>query len=308
MLTLDKDAIKGLYYATRAGVQQYFQQWRPLPEVNPILVYSMRKVGSTSLTSTLRAAGHSVYKHHCIDPELNAELQLALSRTGFKPQHWLTDGAYFHKRLKLWRADNQALQRGKRLRIFTFVKDPLATALSDYFMQLFELIPEAVAAKQLDQLDNLKRYFQDVLQAASDGGASDPLTDFLAKLSAMPSYWFDRELKTTMGIDVLTAPFSIEKGYSIYHGHDSDTVLIRTDKLSKVALEAIDVLTGDKPLGLIEKNVRATTPEGELYRSLVSTLSLPESLVRQFYRQPWLSHFYSDVEIKAMIAKWSHAS
>lgn len=307
MVTFNKDAFRGLYYSTRAGVKHYFQQWRPLPEPNPILVYSMRKVGSTSLTSTLRASGHSVYKHHCINLDLNSELQRALSRTGFKPQHWLTDGVHFHKRLARWRAGNQALHAKKRLRIFTFVKDPLATALSDYFMQLYEFIPEAIPARQLDRLDNLKRYFQDVLQASVDGGASDPVTDFLARLTAMPNDWFERELKTTMGIDVLTTPFSMEKGYRIYHGHDSDAVLIRTDKLSGVALEAIEALTGDRPVELIEKNVRATTPEGELYRSLVNSLKLPEPLVRQFYRQPWLSHFYSDSEIKAMVSRWSHA-
>jgi hypothetical protein len=305
---MNKDEIKNLYRSTRSGVIQYIQQWRPLPENNPILVYSMRKVGSTTLTSTLRSAGHFVYKHHCIDPVLNAELQDALSRTGFKPQHWLTDGAHFQKRLKKWRHQRQGEHHENRLRIFTFVKDPMAIALSDYFMQLFEFMPQAVSARDLDKLDNLKRYFHEVIHAAVEGTATDPVTDYLRKLSSMPSFWFERELRETMGIDVLATPFPTEKGYGVYHGHDSDVALIRTDMLSTVALEAIATLTGNKPATLIEKNIRTTSPQGEFYRSLVDTIRLPETLVRQFYQQPWLSHFYSEAEIENMIKRWCCAA
>jgi hypothetical protein len=308
MLTPREDALKTIYHTTLSGIADYFQQWRALPETNPILVYSMRKVGSTSVTSTLREAGYSVYKHHCIDPDWNAELQGALTRTGFGPQHWLTDGARFQRRLARWRAGPQNARQDKRLKIFTFVKDPLAIALSDYFMQLFEFMPQAIAAKRLDKLDNLKHYFQEVIQAAVEGRGSDPLTDFLARLSNMPSDWFDREFKTTTGIDVLAGDFPVEKGYRIYHVGDCDAVLIRTDKLSEVALDAIELLIGDRPLALKEKNIRAATAEGDLYRSLLTTLRLPESLVRQFYRQPWLNHFYNEAEIETMIQRWSSAS
>jgi hypothetical protein len=150
----------------------------------------------------------------------------------------------------------------------------------------------------------LKRYFHDVLHASVGGSATDPVTDYLGKLSSMPSFWFDRELKATMGIDVLDTPFPIETGYGVYHGYDSDVVLIRTDMLSKVALEAIAILTGIQPTTLIEQNVRTRSSEGELYRSLVKTMSIPRPLVRQFYRQPWLDHFYSEAEIENMIEKW----
>jgi hypothetical protein len=279
-----------------------------LPEANPVLVYSMRKVGSTSLTSTLRNSGHSVYKHHCIVPTVNAELQHALARTGIAPQHWLTDGARFQKRLRRWRAKRDPARDDRRLKIFTFVKDPLAVALSDYFMQLFEFMPHAVAARRLDQLEGLRRHFQEVLQAAVDGGSEDPLTDFLARLSNMPRYWFEREFMATTHIDVLASEFPIERGYGIYRGDDTDAVLIRTDRLSAVALDAIEYLTGNRPLSLIEKNVRAATAEGKLYRALVAGLGLPERLVHQFYNQPWLRHFYSAADIENMIARWSRAA
>lgn len=296
--------LKQACYRILANLNQTLENHRPLPDVNPIMVYSMRKVGSTTLTSTLREADHVVYKHHCIDPSLNTELRLALLRAGFEPQHWLTDGANFRKRLDKWRSKREKEQATGRLKIFTFVKDPLAIALSDYFMQLFEFMPHVVATRGLENVDSLKHYFQIVLQAAIEDHAADSVTQYLGKLGAMPHFWFDRELKTTMGIDVLDTPFPIETGYGVYHGHDSDAVLVRTDKLSEVALEAIAILTGNKPNELIEKNVRATTPQGELYRSVINTLSLPNTLVRQFYSQPWLGHFYSEVEIEAMIGRW----
>ncbi|MHB0975179.1 MAG: putative capsular polysaccharide synthesis family protein [Thiobacillus sp.] len=299
--------LKKAYYRTRTAIKQAYESNKALPESNPIIVYSMRKVGSTTLTSTMREAGHFVYKHHCLNPQFNAELRHALSRTGFKPQHWLADGANFSKRLEKWRARRENGNAEKRLKIFTFVKDPLAIALSDYFMQLFEFMPQVVAARKLDTVEGLKHHFQIVLQTALEHNSADPATKFLGKLAAMPNVWFERELKATTGIDVLDTPFPIEIGYGVYHGHDSDVVLIRTDKLSDVALDAITTLTGNRPTALVEKNVRAATPQGELYRSLLDTLSLPPTLVREFYRQPWLNHFYSEVETEDMIAKWSRS-
>ncbi len=297
--------LKQACYRILANLNQTIENHRVLPNGDPIMVYSMRKVGSTTLTSTLRTAGHIVYKHHCIDPSLNAEFRLALSRTGFKPQHWLTDGENFRKRLDKWRLKRDKAQETGRLKIFTFVKDPLAIALSDFFMQLFEFMPHVVATRGLDNVDSLKQYFQIVLQAAIENHSADPVTHYLGKLGTMPHFWFDRELKMTMGIDVLETAFPIEAGYGIYRGHDCDAVLIRTDKLSEVALDAIAILTGNKPTSLIEKNIRAKTPQREFYRSLVNTMSLPTTLVGQFYNQPWLNHFYNEAEIEAMMKKWS---
>jgi hypothetical protein len=300
--------LKKTYYKACMHIQQALENRKALPESSPILVYSMRKVGSTTLTSTLRSEGHTVYKHHCIDLALNHELRMASSRAGVAPQHWLTDGANFRKRLDRWRTQREITRHEGRLKIFTFVKDPLSVALSDFFMQLFEFMPRVVSSKELDSVDSLKYYFQTVLQAAVDGGSSDTLTDYLGKLASMPGYWFERELKTTTGIDVLNTPFPVNAGYGVYHGHDSDVVLIRTDRLSAVALDAIASLTGTRPAALIEKNVRAATPHGDLYRSLVENLSLPQTLVRAFYRQPWLNHFYSETDTENMIKCWSRCA
>lgn len=300
--------LREAYYRAVRNIKQSYANTKALPENNPVIVYSMRKVGSTTLTSTLRQAGHFVYKHHCLNPQLNAELRHALSRTGFKPQHWLTDGANFSKRLGKWRAQREKDSPEKRLKIFTFVKDPLAVAVSDYFMQLFEFMPQLVAAKELDTVENLRHYFQIVLQAAVEDNAADPVTKFLGKLGAMPSSWFERELKTITGIDVLDTPFPLEMGYGVYHGHDSDVALIRTDKLSAVALDAIANLTGSRPTALVEQNVRVATPHGALYRSLLDNLSLPQTLARAFYRQPWLNHFYSEIEIEHMTEKWCRSA
>lgn len=297
--------LKKAYYGALSNIRHLHQNRKALPETNPIIIYSMRKVGSTTLTSTLRSAGYFAYKHHCINTNLNDELSLALSRTGFNSQHWLTDGANFRKRLIKWRAQRGNFNPENRLRIFTFVKDPLAIAYSDYFMQLFEFMPAYAKSRGLDNEPSLRDHFQTVLQASLNGNAKDPVTDYLGKLAAMPNFWFEHELKMTTGIDVLVEPFSIKQGYGVYHGHDSDVVLIRTDRLSEVALDAIAALTEIKPAKLALRNVRATTAHGELYQGSLKTMCLPRPLVQEFYCQPWLNHFYSEIESENMIAKWS---
>jgi len=295
---------KSILRSSLKRVKYEFESRTALPENNPIIVYSMRKVGSTTLTSALRGAGHRVYKQHCVDYSLNAELSLALERTGLTPQHWLTDGLRFRGRLEKWRARANRAHKDSRLKIFSFVRDPLAVALSDYFMQLNEFMPKVMVSKGLDSVEKLGLYFETVLHAALECNARDPVTGFLANLSALPNIWFDREMKSVTGVDVLDMPFRIDRGYSIYHGHDSDIVLIRTDKLSEVALESIAELIGKQLSRISEKNVGSKTAQGELYRALVSTIRLPKTLVDEFYSQPWLTHFFSEPEIENMKAKW----
>jgi hypothetical protein len=228
-----------------------------------------------------------------------------LSHTGYSAQYWLTDGVRFYKRLKLWRIRRENESHNGRLKIFTFVKDPLAVALSNYFMQLFEFMPKEVKSKSLESVEKLSSYFIEVLQASLGETAVDPVTHYLGKLCAFPSIWFEQELKAVTGVDVLDSPFSIETGYGIYHGYDSDIILVRTDMLSKIGLKVISELTGSNPPALKEQNIRNNTPQGQLYRAFVDSIRLPLPLVLKFYRTFWLEHFYSQSEIDDFVDRWT---
>jgi len=277
---------------------------RRLPEDNPIVVYSMRKVGSTTITKTLRNAGNTVYKQHCIDKSLNAEFSHALSRAGLAQQHWVNDGRIFRKRLEKWRNTRGGDKSKGRLKVFSFVKDPLAVALSDYFMHVNELFPAIRSTNHLDNVADLVQHFRSLICSILDESHVDPVSDYLCLLLNMPAYWFERELRSTLDIDVLKAPFDTDKGYTIYRGTDADLALIRTDCLSRVGEEAIGALLGE-PATLQVANVAMKKRNGDEYEELVSTLRLPSSVLDEFYGQAWLGHCFLQPEIAAFKQKWS---
>lgn len=296
--------IKDRYYSLHAEIRQWMSQWQPLAERDPLLVYSMRKVGSTTLTSTLRSQELHVYKQHCLDPVLNARFRGLLSRTGCARQHWIDDGRRFRHRLDLWRTRKAGGNEPGRLKIFTFVKDPLAIALSDFFMQLFEFMPGVVSARSLHSIERLMAYFHETLTVSTKGEGGDHVTRYLAQICAMPSLWFDQEFRPTTGVDVLATPFPVEQGFATYAGEDSDIVLLRTDALSRVGLNAITILTGLKPVSLIQQNVRDKAANGALYKELVARVRLPLALVERYYAIPWLTHFFTPTEIEAFKRRW----
>jgi len=275
-----------------------------LPEAEPIIVYSMRKVGSTTLTSTLLTAGYKVYKHHCLSSILNKQLQQSAASSSIKTQHWLTDGAAFSRRLNKWRRERANSRSNNRLKIFTFVKDPISIALSDYFMHLYEFMPQVLKAKRIQNIKDLKAYFEFVLHSAIANDSTDPVTAFLGRICLFPTLWFQQELKTTMAVDILNMPFDINKGYSLYHGEDCDIALIRTDKLSQVTLDAIYDLIKYRPGCIVEQNVRSKMANGELYSALVDSIRLPLNIVEEYFLRASIAHFYTKDEIELMLDKW----
>lgn len=296
--------LKRRYYSAIAVLQNRVRRWTSLPDKDPILVYSMRKVGSTTVTKTLRTNGIRVYKLHLLNLAMIAQYRKSFAEAGGRIDHSIVEGISFRRRLERWRKKRVISHSSGRLKIFTFVKDPISIAVSDFFMQLFYFLPHVVHERGLDAAGPLADLFGEAAWSAAGRQAQDPVIAYLGKMCALPCVWFEQELNELTGVDVFQAPFDKDGGVGYYSGSDSDICLIRTDKLSHVGLTAINTMTGANLTELLIDNVRSQSAEGRLYQEFSKQVRLPEDLVRTLCAMARMEHFFSPDEIEAMVERW----
>lgn len=297
--------LKKISYSMHDWFRSFLERYRPLPETSPVVVYSMRKVGSTSVTYTLRNMGFTVYKQHCLNDHTRKCFRKSLGHLGEPAQHWLSDGAIFEKRLQKWRATNSSQGlAAKRLKLITFVRDPISIAVSDFFMQLFEFMPDQVEKNGLDDLVRLQELFGRIM---CNNELLEPLEQFLKLIVDYPLIWFDDELKEVFDIDVFSKPFDRELGYGYFSTPDCDLLLMRSDLLDSVGASSLSQFLGTPIAQLQSKNLASVTSYGTLYSEFTNALSLPSEVVRKYFRKARADHFFSEKELVKLHEKWTQA-
>ncbi|MGH0033152.1 MAG: putative capsular polysaccharide synthesis family protein, partial [Myxococcota bacterium] len=117
--------------------------------------------------------------------------------------------------------------------------------------------------------------------------------------------WFDRELRTTLGIDVFDEPFDRERGWQILHARRADLLLLRTEDLDRTLPVGFAELTGTALPDVARENVRAETFDGRAYAEIWRRFRLPRDVVRRIYGGRLTRHFYGKDRIERFTARWS---
>ncbi len=261
----------------------YRAQWklqRRLAGVQPVLVYSAGKVGTSSLAAVL-GASLEVPVVHC-HRIATKRTQMFLGREPIRPfqSAAAVRGDYIRKRLQRDTAGSWDIVCG--------VRDPVACAVSGLFQVSgrYGLFDEALPGPQL------VRDVADLVAQMFDRGE--------AKLD-----WFDVELRATTGIDVYSEPFPHDVGFRIYEQGRFRVLLIRFEDLKSVAPFALSNFFDVEIPELPQTNVGGAKVYGDLYRTVLAEAQLPDELLDMVYRSKWATHFYTPTEIEAFRRGWS---
>ncbi|MCP4525595.1 MAG: hypothetical protein GY833_06775 [Aestuariibacter sp.] len=177
------------------------------------------------------------------------------------------------------------IARKDQVRIISLVREPIGRHISDFF-QNFELHTGV----------------------AHDQAAFDPATlskIFLDKKKFWrPSSWFDREMKTQLGIDVYDYPFPQEKGYLLIKQGKYEILILKLELDDTIKEKVISEFLGLDNFELIRKNVAQDKTYAKTYREFKNALRLPEQLIEAMCNARYTRHFYSHTEIEAMRAKY----
>lgn len=283
-----------------------FLMRQPNPvKTNPVLVYTVGKVGTSSVVATLAKSLNSrpvVHVHFLSRDNLrHSELTYrgrarAYQRTSkmrrFLPHHvWLGEQI---------REAIDSAPPGTVWDVVTLVRDPVARNVSAFFQNLERehdiWLAEALNARTPGQIaDHLVQLF---LQDYVDSG-HNPVAD------GDPLTWFSDELESVFNVDVFRTEFPVSRGFDTYTTDNARVLLLRLEDLQSRAEQAFGEFFGVPVQTVVMRNDAADKAYGEVYRRFKARLRLPKSYLSRLYSSQYSRHFYSDSELRSLRARWT---
>lgn len=253
-----------------------------LKKGTPIVVYTMRRVGSRSIQKSLQSCGiKPVFHLHELEPSRIGKVRARRKGLGIHvrgPDRDLCHGEWLYYEI---------IKRGKKAKFISLVREPISCAISNYLC-----------------------FFRDKGYSDAEYGAYFSIEELVRKfwdeaVHVEPLEWFDVEMKQTLGIDVYNYPFPKEKGYISIEKGNCKVLVIKLEVADEVKAKAIQDFLGIEEFRMVEP-VNTAEDRGYIhtYRDFQQTVELPEAYVELMYSSDYMRHFYSDTEIEATKLKW----
>ena len=273
---------------------------------DPILVYQMGKVGSSSIRNSLFRCpdprtrlvlmSHEYFPIRNRDPELIAiepEYRDMLAREIAHEQHVYQHrsprermGRRFREKFYAEMIYRSYVKPKRRLKVITLVREPVANNVSMFFQVLSQYLEP------------------DVEPSACD---TDQLIDvFIDKyMHSRPLTWLDAEVKTHFGIDIYQHPFPIEQGYTTITQANVSLLVLRCDLDDRTKARAIADFIGLDEFEIVRSNVANEKDYASPYVKFKQRIKIPPALLNQMYESKFARHFYTEDERDFFRKRWS---
>ncbi len=264
----------------------------------PILIYTMGKVGSSTVFQSIRRSGVSslVYHVHFLtaanlertkkryeDAGHTKGIRLSIAElltghVGHMPASYAV--------AELCQADGQ-------WNVVSLVRDPIATFFSHVFQN--PQIHRPFLLGQDGKLDR-EKVENHIRQKFTD---FDPARDFIAG-------WFNTEFLPFTGIDVYSYPFDQSQGHCVIREAKWGVALVTLESLETSLSAALSDLLGKEcRVQISNTNLRSETADGELYAEIKNSITIPADCLERIYSTRYARHFYSSEQRSRWIDKWS---
>ncbi|MDC8005764.1 putative capsular polysaccharide synthesis family protein [Aureisphaera galaxeae] len=241
-----------------------------------ILVYTMGKVGSTSIYYSLKRKfkGRVLFTHRMIEKNIEA-YNKAFIKNNIKP-HRSKVGELVLKKMA-----------SKNIKIISLVREPIGRNISDFFQDL------PVYLKNHRMIDGME--------------PSDIHSQFLQNYPhKIPLRWFDEEFKETTGIDVFNTPFNKEEKYIVLKEGNVEALVLRVDlddeKKEKIIGEFLEI----DHFHLERRNTASSKPYSQAYNSFKEYCKFNDDYVTNMLKSKYCTHFYSELEISELTTQYEN--
>ncbi len=259
--------------------------------VDPILIYQMGKVGSSSVYKSLKKAGirNSIFHVHQLSDKGIARKEGWLRYHNSLDTPEMIEDLLYIKKLK----ESIDMNRWKfQWKIITMTRDPVSVELSAFFEnievyghEVFDPPKKLIIDKTID---SLMRNVFDVYDVEKDY--------FCA--------WFDEELKAVFDIDVYTVPYDFARGYSIITKDNVSVLVMRLEDLGRSFQQAMADFLKVPNLKLIKDNTAESKSYWNEYRTILEKFSISAESFDLIYSSRYARHFYPKEEREKSRKKW----
>ncbi|MBV8519429.1 MAG: hypothetical protein JO197_18705 [Acidobacteria bacterium] len=242
----------------------------------------MAKVGSTAVLEALQRRRLRPYHVH----RMNAE-HIARMLAGRRAKGWYEAPLQPHDRYGPLLRES-IIRRGKRVRVVTLVRDPIARNLSSYFEHLDAIWSTRDAHEKIAMDELCRGFFERYTH-------DEPLT------------WFDDELLPVLGIDVYQLPFPAE-GHLVIRTPQCELLILKAELSDAQKSAALSRFFGMRGIDVRRANDTGTQSNGEAFRRFIEAIRLTPDYVDRMLDSRYTRHFYGDEERVALRRRWLRAS
>ncbi|MCU0286868.1 MAG: putative capsular polysaccharide synthesis family protein [Acidobacteria bacterium] len=259
--------------------------------VDPILIYQMGKVGSTSVYNSLKCAGisNSLFHVHQLSDEGIKRKEMWLKHHEALEIPWVKEDLQYIKKIKELITRNRSEFQWK---IITMTRDPVSVKLSAFFENI-----EVYGNTVFDSPDkvNIAKTIDCIRKEAFD----------LEKINGDYYHvWFDEELKTVFDIDVYQVPYDFNKGYTIITKEEVSVLVMRIEDMSESFQDAMAEFLKIDKIKLIKDNTADNKKYWHEYQTVLKNFKLPLEFLDLIYATPYARHFYRNDKNRKSWEKW----
>lgn len=287
------------YYLAKVSYHLWF--YANTHRKQPLVIYQMGKVGSTSILASLAVSNlhMPIYQVHVLSAQGIREME---------KKYYGETSSVFRKSLlpetkHIFASHFLRTQLKKRLhtekwKVITLVRDPIARNVSEFFYSID-------TTKDDPHLPNFyKRYESNNIET------EELLERFLERFHEkseecqLPLRWFDTEFKSVLGIDIFSTDFPKSKGYQIVEGDHADVLILKLERIHEYCSEAFSQFLNLNEFSLVTANAARQKKYYPAFKSFMKLVDLPSGYVSKMYESKFVKHFYDDEEINFFWEKW----
>ncbi|MEG4529161.1 putative capsular polysaccharide synthesis family protein [Microcoleus sp. D2_18a_D3] len=222
------------------------------------LVYTMGKVGSTSISMSLKKYAIQVYDIHFLD-------ETYLQNNMHKGH--CVDGYFV---LKNW--------LGKPLKVISLVRNPIDVNIGGFFQNI-EIYYPHLTPEQIQQLT-----------------VEELIDKFWTLNPNYPLGWFEREFNKSFNFDVYSQPFST-LGWKTYFHHSYHILIMQAELMDSQKQEILRGFTGMRDFEIENHNISSQKWYGNLYKQFKKKLVISEEYLEKMLKSKFTKHFYTASQI-----------
>ena len=247
-----------------------------LSKKTPILVYTMAKVGSLSVYSSIKKQTSIPCFHlHSLNLEEIENGNQICFNLGLYPDSRNLAPFVVH----------QIITPKKACKIISLFRDPVERNISAFF-DAFELYVGVAADEYKGSIDEL-------------------ITCYHKKLPHEYSIlWFEKQFKRDLAINVFDYNFNKEAGFQLYKKDNYEILIINSRVDDALKRDLVAEFISEKSFVLNNVNVTSKSNGNELYQRFKNAIGFDQSELDAMLKSQYSQHFFTKKEIEDCYQLW----
>ncbi len=242
----------------------------------PVLIFTMAKVGSSSVYYSLKKqATIPCFHTHSLSIEEVLRAKAICKEKGIYPG----------SRSPIFILHKYLLQNDRNYKVISLVRNPIERNLSAFF-EAFELymgVPAHLYNGSLQEIENA----------------------FYSKLDH--SYckdWFDTQFKEGIGVDVYASAFAKAKGYAIINSNQVDILILKSKLDDTLKSKIVGDFCEIENFTIENYNVTDAKKGATLYADFKSYIRFSKSYLDSQLESKYMNHFFTEAEKEKLYERW----